>query len=137
MYNMKIQVVWGGAALMLLSGCMIGPKYVRPTAPVPTAYKESADWKIATPQDEIIRGEWWKIFNDTQLDALEAQVNISNQNIAEAQAQYAQAYALVEASRSSFFPTLGVTSSYTRIGPERPEASCIQYYYRRQCELGT
>ena len=81
----------------------IGPKYVRPTAPVPAAYKESKDWKKAQPQDAIIRRAWWKIFNDRRLDALEDQVNISNQNIAQAQAQYAQAYALVQASKSAFF----------------------------------
>jgi NodT family efflux transporter outer membrane factor (OMF) lipoprotein len=95
-------------------GCAIGPKYVRPTAQVPAAYKEAGDWKKAQPQDAILRGDWWKIFNDPRLDALEDQVNISNQNIMLAQAQYAQAYALVQAARSSFFPTLGVGASYTR-----------------------
>jgi len=59
-------------------------------------------------------GAWWKIFNDPRLDALEEQVNISNQNIAQAQAQYAQALALVQSARSSFFPTLSTTDSYTR-----------------------
>ncbi len=100
--------------LVVLSGCAIGPKYVRPTTQIPKAYKESADWKKAQPQDEIVRGAWWEIFNDPQLDALEAEVNISNQNIAQAEAQYAQAYALVQAAKSSFFPTLGTTASYTR-----------------------
>jgi len=95
-------------------GCAIGPKYVKPATQVPAAYKESKDWKVALPQDDAIRGEWWKVFHDPRLDDLEALVNISNQNIAVAQAQYAQAYALVEASRSSFFPTLGATASYTR-----------------------
>jgi NodT family efflux transporter outer membrane factor (OMF) lipoprotein len=110
--------------LVLLTGCAIGPKYVRPTTQIPAAYKESADWssyrtlagawKKAQPQDEIIRGAWWKIFNDPRLDALEEQVNISNQNIAQAEAQYAQSYALVQAARSAFFPTLGTAASYTR-----------------------
>ena len=58
------------ASAVLFSGCAIGPKYVRPTTQIPAAYKESADWKKAQPQDEIIRGAWWKIFNDPQLDAL-------------------------------------------------------------------
>jgi len=95
-------------------GCAIGPKYVKPTAPVPKAYKESGAWVKAQPQDAIIRGEWWKIFNDPQLSALEDQVNISNQNIAQAQAQYAQSYALVQAAKSSFFPILTTNGSYTR-----------------------
>ncbi|MDE2231768.1 MAG: efflux transporter outer membrane subunit [Candidatus Omnitrophica bacterium] len=102
------------AWLILLAGCAVGPKYVRPAVPVPAAYKENKDWKIAQPQDNVLKGEWWKIFNDPQLDALEAQVDISNQNIAAAQARYAQAYALVQASRSSFFPVLTANGSYTR-----------------------
>jgi len=100
--------------IALLSGCAVGPKYVRPKAPIPKMYKENADWKIAQPQDEIIHGAWWKVFNDPQLDALEDEVNISNQNIVQAQAQYAQAYALVQAAKSALFPTLGVGASYTR-----------------------
>ena len=92
--------------LVFSSGCAIGPKYVRPTAPIPEAYKENKDWKVAEPKDTFIKGEWWQIFNDPQLDALEAQVNISNQNIAIAQAQYDQAYALVKAAKSAFFPIL-------------------------------
>ena len=100
--------------LVTLTGCAVGPNYVKPTASVPTVYKEAGNWKKANPQDGLMRGEWWKIFNDPQLDALEAQVNISNQNIAQAQAQYAQAQAAVQAARSGFFPTLTATGSYTR-----------------------
>jgi len=111
---LSIRIILFSIFSLLAFGCTIGPKYVRPTIQIPAAYKESADWKVAQPQDEIIRGEWWKIFNDPRLDALETEVDISNQNIAEAQAQYAQAYALVQAARSSFFPTLGTSASYTR-----------------------
>ena len=100
--------------LLLTSGCALGPKYVKPKVQIPVTYKESPDWKKAQPQDEMIKGEWWKIFNDPRLDALENEVNISNQNIAQAQAQYAQAIALVRASKSSFFPVVSVNSSYTR-----------------------
>jgi NodT family efflux transporter outer membrane factor (OMF) lipoprotein len=114
MFGVRTRVLSITGLLVLLSGCMIGPKYVRPTIQIPNAYKESADWKVAQPQDEIIRGAWWKIFRDPQLDALETEVNISNQNIVIAQAQYAQALALMQAARSSFFPTLGTAASYTR-----------------------
>jgi len=103
--------------ILLLSGCTIGPKYVIPHVSMPAGFKESADWKKAQPQDQIVRGSWWKVFHDSQLDALEEQVNISNQNIAFAQAQYAQAYALVQAAKSSFFPVLTVDASYTRSHP--------------------
>ena len=99
---------------MLLGGCAVGPKYVRPTTRIPAAYKESANWKKAQPQDEIIRGAWWKVFNDPRLDALEAEVNISNQNITAAAAQYQEARAAVQAARAGFFPTLSATASYTR-----------------------
>ena len=95
--------------LIFITGCAIGPKYVRPTTQMPAAYKEAGDWQKANPQDALIRGEWWKIFNDPRLDALEEQVNISNQNIVAAEAQYAQAYALVQAARSALFPTLSTT----------------------------
>ena len=110
----SIRIVLFSIFSLFAFGCAVGPKYVKPTVRIPAAYKESANWKKAQPQDEIIRGEWWKIFNDPRLDALEAEVNISNQNIAQAEAQYAQSYALVQAARSSFFPTLGATASYTR-----------------------
>src|SRR4051812_1712286 len=86
-----------------LTACTVGPDYVRPTVAVPTHYKEAKnkDWKIAQPQDACNRGEWWKIFKDPQLNTLEAQVNISNQNIAAAAAQYQQALALVDEARAS------------------------------------
>jgi NodT family efflux transporter outer membrane factor (OMF) lipoprotein len=106
--------VFIASLLVLLTGCSVGPKYVRPTTQIPAAYKESANWKKAQPQDEIIRGAWWKIFNDPRLDALEAEVNISNQNIAQAAAQYQEARAAVQAARAGFFPTLSATASYTR-----------------------
>ncbi len=78
----SIKIIFLGVFSLMAFGCAIGPKYVRPATQLPKAYKESADWKKAQPQDEIIRGAWWKIFNDPRLDALEDQVNISNQNIA-------------------------------------------------------
>ena len=105
------------AVSFLMSGCVVGPKYVRPSAPLPAVYKENKDWKPAQPQDAIARGAWWKIFKDPRLDALEEQVNISNQNIAQAEAQYAESYALVKASRSSFFPILTTNASYTDAHP--------------------
>ncbi len=114
MFDLRIKLGGVLALSLLLTGCSIGPKYVKPSVGVPVSYKESADWKIAEPQDDIIRGQWWKIYRDPRLNELMAQLNISNQNIALAQAQYAQSYAIVQASKSSFFPTLGADASYTR-----------------------
>jgi hypothetical protein len=58
--------------LTLLAGCAVGPDYVRPTVVTPAAYKEVDGWKVAQPQDHVLRGAWWEIFGDPQLNALEA-----------------------------------------------------------------
>jgi len=102
---------------VFLSSCMVGPDYVRPTVEAPVAYKESDGWKVAQPQDTVIPGAWWEIFNEPQLNALEGQIDISNQNVIAAEAQFRQARALVREARASYFPTviaeIGVTRSRT------------------------
>ena len=103
-----------GIALTLLTGCTVGPNYVRPTAVVPAAYKEMEGWKVAQPRDHLIRGAWWEIYNDPQLNALEAQVNISNQNVAAAEAQFRQARSAVQAARAGYFPQVTAGVSLTR-----------------------
>ena len=102
------------ASVLLLAGCAVGPKYVRPPAEVPPAYKETGNWKTAQPSDLSLLGNWWEIFQDAQLNALEQQVSISNQNIKAAQAQYTQARALVRYNRADYFPTVVAGSSATR-----------------------
>ncbi|MGD0695188.1 MAG: efflux transporter outer membrane subunit [Terriglobia bacterium] len=99
------------AFCFLLSACVVGPKYQRPSAPVPAAYKElppepSSEWKQAQPSDELSKGKWWEIYNDPELNALEEQVNISNQNVLAAEAQFREAKAAVRIARSGLFPTL-------------------------------
>ena len=71
----------GTTALLvaILGGCMVGPDYVRPAVPDPAAFKAAPGWKIAQPGDDAPRGNWWEAFNDSDLDVLEAQVDISNQ----------------------------------------------------------
>ena len=98
----------------VLSGCAVGPDYRRPAAPVPQTFKEAGEWKVAEPQDERSRGAWWKIFGDRQLDELESQVNISNQNVLAAEAQFREARALVREARAAYFPTLSAQASATR-----------------------
>jgi NodT family efflux transporter outer membrane factor (OMF) lipoprotein len=100
--------------LTLITGCAVGPDYVRPTVITPDAYKEVDGWKMAQPQDDVIRGAWWEIFGDPQLNALEPQVNISNQNLVVAEATYRQARALVREARASYFPTVTLGLGYTR-----------------------
>jgi NodT family efflux transporter outer membrane factor (OMF) lipoprotein len=100
--------------LVIFTACAVGPDYVRPKDEVPAAYKEAADWKVAQPQEAVVRGAWWKIFQDPQLDALEEQVNILNQNVAAAEAQLRQARAAVQASRAGYFPNLAIGAQATR-----------------------
>ena len=72
------------------------------------AFKELKGWKVGAPRDDIDRGAWWSIYNDTTLDNLERQVEISNQNLAAAEAAYRQAAALVQEARAGLFPAIGV-----------------------------
>jgi outer membrane protein TolC len=94
--------------------CIVGPNYVRPTAPVPGSFKEMEGWKMAEPSDRLLRGNWWALFNDPQLAALEEQVDISNQNIAQAEAQFNQARAAVMVARAAYFPTASIGPSWQR-----------------------
>jgi NodT family efflux transporter outer membrane factor (OMF) lipoprotein len=107
-----------GIALVFSTGCMIGPNYKRPDARAPSAYKESppSGWKQAQPNDAMLRGKWWTIYNDPRLDALEDQVGISNQNVLAAEAQFRAAKAAVRAARAALFPTVTTTPSGTRSG---------------------
>ncbi|MGD0915658.1 MAG: efflux transporter outer membrane subunit [Thermodesulfobacteriota bacterium] len=100
--------------LALLAACTVGPNYVRPTAEVPEAYKEIEGWKVAQPKDEVLREAWWEIFKDSHLNALEDQVNVSNQNLAVAEAQFRQARALVQVARAGYFPTITIGATFTR-----------------------
>src|ERR1700686_3947185 len=109
-------------AVFQLTGCTVGPKYQRPEAEVPPAYKEVGDWKPAQPNDQNLDGNWWAIFQDSQLNTLEAQVNVSNQNLKAAEAQYTQARAQLRYQRADFFPTItaGASATRNRISSDRP-----------------
>jgi NodT family efflux transporter outer membrane factor (OMF) lipoprotein len=105
----------------MLSGCNVGPKYVPPAMTAPPAYKESptqfketGDWTVAQPQDATLRGKWWEIYNEPDLNALEEQLNVDNQNIRQAFENFMEARALVREARSQYFPTIGVGPSYSR-----------------------
>ena len=92
----------------ILTSCSVGPKYKTPPAPVPPNFKETAGWKQAQPQDDVLREKWWELFGDPQLNALEEQVNVSNQTIAVAEAQFRAARAAIGIVRSGLFPELNV-----------------------------
>ena len=103
-----------GLGALLLAGCTVGPNYKRPAAEVPPAYKEVGDWKPAQPNDQNLAGNWWEIFQDPQLNDLEQQVNVSNQNLKAAEAQYTQARALLRYQRADYYPTVTVNPTVTR-----------------------
>ncbi|MFZ0050625.1 MAG: efflux transporter outer membrane subunit [Desulfobaccales bacterium] len=110
----RLSPVMIAGMLLLLSGCTVGPNYVRPPTAAPEAFKETPGWKVAQPRDELSRGAWWEIYNDPKLNALEEQVDINNQNIAAAEAQFRQALALVQVARAAYFPTVTGGASWTR-----------------------
>jgi len=107
----------GVAALLFLSGCSVGPKYQRASVDTPPAYKELNGWKVAEPQDTSLRGNWWEIFGDPQLNTMEEQVSVSNQNIAAAAASFLVARAMVKEARSQLFPTVTVAPGITYASP--------------------
>ncbi|MBC7415414.1 MAG: efflux transporter outer membrane subunit [Herminiimonas sp.] len=99
---------------LLLSACAVGPNYVRPTVEAPAAFKELDGWKRAQPQDAVIGSAWWQAYGDPLLDSLVAQVSISNQNLAQAEARYRQARALIQSASAGYYPTIGANLSSTR-----------------------
>ena len=115
--------------LILFKGCDKAPKYVKPSVATPAAYKEippdtfkeTKDWKFARPSDGVIRGKWWEMYNDSQLNSLEEQLNSANQNIALADANFRAARALVKEARSQYFPT--VTTSPSIIASRQSSAT--------------
>jgi NodT family efflux transporter outer membrane factor (OMF) lipoprotein len=116
--------------VIYLSGCTVGPKYVRPTSDVPSDFKEAGNWKPAQPNDEFTKGTWWKIYQDPQLDALEDQISVSNQTLKISQAQFAEARAAVKISRAGFFPTVtgGLSATHYSQSLNRPFLSTKTSY---------
>ena len=111
--------------LVGLSGCRVGPRYVRPAAlpaPPPAEYKEAAkpapagsdEWKPAKPQDAMLRGKWWQIYNDAELNGLEDKLNIDNQTLKQYFQQYMEARTVIAQARAAYSPTLSVAPGFTR-----------------------
>ncbi len=114
-------------AALQLTGCVVGPKYHPPVIQAPLAYKEVGDWKPAQPNDQNLGGTWWTIFQDSQLDSLEMQVNVSNQNLKAAEAQYRQSRAVLRYYRADYYPTVtaGPSATRTRTSAHRPPPNSI------------
>jgi NodT family efflux transporter outer membrane factor (OMF) lipoprotein len=122
--GMALASVSMSLAVVLLGGCRVGPKYVAPKAMAPPAYKESSPaaysnapagtWQPAQPQDAMIKGKWWEVFNEPELNTLEDQLNINNQNIATYFQNFMAARSIVREAHAGFYPTLSVAPSYIR-----------------------
>ena len=125
MNHIRLKLFFGPSlAALLLTGCMVGPKYHQPAAtvqPLPATYKElpaenppAGQWKVAQPQDAMLHGKWWEIFNDPELNALEDQLNINNQNIKQSFENFMEARTLVTQARAQLYPTLSTAPSFRR-----------------------
>src|ERR1700730_16373749 len=122
----KFPVTALASLLVILAGCAVGPNYKRPSAITPPAFKEqpppnfkeaeAAGWKQSQPGDAYSKGRWWELYNDAALNALEEQVSVSNQNVAQAEAQYREARAAVSVARAALFPVASFGPAITTSG---------------------
>jgi NodT family efflux transporter outer membrane factor (OMF) lipoprotein len=107
----RYTLILSALSIMLLAGCTVGPKYAKPnvpTAPV-DAFKETDGWKPAEPSDQLLRGKWWEIFGDPQLNALENELTVSNQDLKVANDRFVEARAMVHFNRAAQFPTISTS----------------------------
>lgn len=127
MTNYKLQAILSAIAaallLLLFPGCVVGPKYHPPSPPStaaanykesPVNFKDAQGWKVATPQEGMLRGKWWEIFKDPDLNALEEQLDINNQNIKAYFQNFMEARALVAEARTLYWPTVTTSPSWQR-----------------------
>jgi NodT family efflux transporter outer membrane factor (OMF) lipoprotein len=118
------------SAVLLSTGCMVGPKYAKPSAPTapefkeqpPSSYKENDNWKAAQPDDQLLRGKWWEIFGDSQLDSLEDELTVSNQDLKVAEARLRESRAQIRFNRSFLAPTISASPSVSneRVSANQP-----------------
>lgn len=101
---------------LAMAGCAVGPNYHRPPAPVPHRYKEIEGWKPAEPREAASGTNWWSVYEDPTLDALEKQIDVSNQTLKQSEAAWREAAAVVSQARALLFPTVGISANATRSG---------------------
>jgi NodT family efflux transporter outer membrane factor (OMF) lipoprotein len=120
----RLAILLVGTFALLLEGCTVGPKYTKAPVPMPQpdTYKELDGWKTAKPSDQALKGNWWEIFNDPELNSLEEQVNVSNQDLKIFEARFREARAQVRYNRSFQFPTISIAPSITgeRLSQNQP-----------------
>jgi NodT family efflux transporter outer membrane factor (OMF) lipoprotein len=109
------------SSLLLLTGCMVGPKYTKPDAPLAPAFKETSErqagdgWKVAQPSDGVLRRKWWETYDDVKLNELEDQVESANQTVKVAEANFRQARTAIRFNRSAEAPTIGTSPSIASV----------------------
>ncbi len=107
--------MWAAMALMFcVTGCTVGPNYHRPSAPTTPKFKSAAGWQPAHPADQQMRGHWWEVYGDSELNSLEEKVSVSNQSLKITITQYTQARAMVKYQRANYFPFLNAGVNVTR-----------------------
>jgi NodT family efflux transporter outer membrane factor (OMF) lipoprotein len=114
---MMKHIAFVGAVALLAAACEVGPNYVKPSAPIATQYKEAKGWKPAAPREAGANQAWWSIYDDSVLDGLERQIDISNQNLKQAEAAYREAVSLVDQAVAQLYPTATVNGAAQRSGP--------------------
>jgi NodT family efflux transporter outer membrane factor (OMF) lipoprotein len=104
-----------GAAALLHACTVVGPDYVRPSAPVPAQFRhQGVLWKAAQPGDVIRRANWWELYEDPQLNALAERVERANQNVHQAEARVREAQAIIRQAQARAYPLLGGGGSANR-----------------------
>jgi len=116
---------WGfisaSLSVLLLTGCMVGPKYTKPDTPLAPEFKETSEpqagdgWKVAQPSDGVLRKKWWETYDDTKLNELESQVEPANQTVKIAEANFRQARTAIRFNRAAEAPTIGTSPSIASI----------------------
>ncbi|MGA2052381.1 MAG: efflux transporter outer membrane subunit [Opitutales bacterium] len=114
--HLLILAIVGLALLVMFSGCTVGPNYQRPSVATPASYTDGgnntgATWKEATPKDDLGKGQWWEMYGDSQLNALEQQASEHNQDLQAAMARVDEARAISRVAKSEFYPTLNADPS--------------------------
>lgn len=126
------RVLAAALATLVLGGCMVGPDYQKPSVPMTPTYKEVDGWKQANPSDHLPRGQWWTIFGDPDLDALETEIAPANQTLKIAEARLREARALVRFNRATLFPTISTT-----FGPRSVRESANQPFLSPHANVGS
>lgn len=117
---------------IIVGGCSVGPDYKKPSNAFPNTFKEIKGWKQANPRDIELSDKWWEIFKDPRLNALEQQINIGNQSIAQAEAQFRQSQSMVQTATAAYFPTANASASASRfkaISGETKAVSGVKYLF--------